>query len=76
MASDPNARRDKALEGILGELRKTNNLLAAQGKTLERMEKHGRVGAFEGHPYLERSDGGDRSGSSDQESDASTTGSL
>lgn len=64
MPADPNARRDQKLDGILGALKETNKLLSSQNKILERMERAGRVQAFQQHPYLERSDVGDDAGDS------------
>jgi methylase of polypeptide subunit release factors len=60
MPTDPHARGDKTLEAILGTLKKTNDLLAAQNRILEKMEKYGRHQPIViNPPYLERSDGGD-----------------
>jgi hypothetical protein len=52
MPSDPNARRDKALSDITQALTKTNRLLEAQNKILEKMERHARPVKFTNHPYL------------------------
>lgn len=58
MPTDPNARRDQKLEGILGALKETNKLLSAQNRILEKMERYGRPQPIvQHHPYLERSDG-------------------
>jgi hypothetical protein len=64
MPSDPNARRDQKLEGILGALKETNKLLSAQNKILDRMERNSRTQPFPQHPYLERSNSGDDAGDS------------
>ena len=76
MPPDPNARRDKTLEAILGELRKTNGLLQTQNKVLEKMERYGRPAKITQHSYLERSDGGTQSGAGDQEGATGSNGSV
>lgn len=58
MPTDPDSRRDKKLEDIFRAIGKTNDLLSAQNKILEKMERYGRPQPIvQHHPYLERSDG-------------------
>lgn len=76
MPTDPNARRDQKLDGILGALKETNKLLKAQNDLLAKMERAGRVQVFQQHPYLERSSGPYGREPGDQGGDAGTTGSL
>lgn len=79
MPADPNARRDQKLEGILGALKETNKLLSAQNKILEKMERSGRVQAFQQHPYLERTegtDGGTGPGATPSEGSVSSPGTI
>lgn len=54
---DPNARGNSILEKILAAMNKQNDLLSAQNKILDKMEKHGRPAPItQHHPYLERSE--------------------
>lgn len=54
---DPNARGNSILEKILIAMNKQNDLLAAQNKILEKMEKHARPTVItQHHPYLERTE--------------------
>jgi hypothetical protein len=77
MPADPNARGNKILEDILKAMNKQNDLLAAQNKILDKMEKHARPQPLmRTYPYLERSDGTTGSGASDSQSDAGSDGSL
>lgn len=56
MPTDPNARGNSILSDILKAMNKQNDLLAAQNKILDKMEKHARPTAVtSGHPYLEPS---------------------
>lgn len=57
MPADPNSRGNSILSDILKAMNKQNDLLAAQNRTLERMEKHARPTVITHHPYLERTDG-------------------
>lgn len=58
MVSDPNTRRDKALEDIARELAKTNKLL-------EKVERNTRPVKFTNHPYLEPTLGSDHPSGAD-----------
>jgi hypothetical protein len=54
--SDPNARRDSLLAGILSELKEHTKLLKDQNKVLGKIEQHGRpTNTTPPHPYLDRS---------------------
>lgn len=65
MPTDPNARGNSILSDILKAMNKQNDLIVAQTKVLEKMEKHGRPQTIVAHhPYLERSDGPDTTGDS------------
>ena len=64
MPTDPNARGTKILEDILKAMNKQNNLLEAQNKILDKMEKHARPTVITHHPYLERTEGGGSTGDS------------
>lgn len=69
MPADPNARGNKILEDILKAMNKQNNLLDAQNRILEKMEKHTRpTTGIRHHPYLERTDGTTVDGGSDSSS--------
>lgn len=75
MPADPNARRDKTLEAILGAVNKGNKLLEAQNKILEKMERYARPSIVTNHTYLERSNGGTVDGGTvDGGTDSSSSG--
>lgn len=77
MPTDPNARGNSILEAILATMKKQNNLLEAQNKILDKMEKHGRPAMIaQRNPYLERNDGEHRSGPDHQEGDGGTVGGV
>lgn len=46
-------------------MNKNNDLLVAQNRVLDKMEKHGRPKTIVAHPYLEKHDGGTVNAGSD-----------
>lgn len=69
MPTDPISRGNSILENILKAMNKQNDLLAAQNKILERMEKHARPTTVQKlNQYLEGSRGELERGGSGSES--------